>query len=732
MKHNYLKILTLAFFTAGFSLHTLAQTYVTVWSDDFENYRNDISLTTVGYEVWEGTGKSVIRAGEGHNGSNGYAKSDNSKTGFTLLRSIFPLEVGATYRASVSTTYTSGVNHNPLNIRKLNASGTDQGSSYFNNGVAAGTGAWQDWSTEFIIEAGAEGVRLQQYRFGAIHTLLVDDIKLEISGGIEWSGSTSNDWNTAANWFGGVVPTSNDHVLIPDVTNQPLINSNVTVTSLEVATGASLTVSGASTLTVSGQLTGTGLGFVEIMSGASLIADRIQGSNHVIHRQTRFTGGQYSIVGSPVQIARVSDLGALVYGYDETVAYNSTVDNAGSGNNGLDRFIEMATSTDTLAVGKGYFSAYTDEMVFTGYPNNGDISRALTLTDHDATNALDENNFEGFNLVSNPYASAIDYDVLIAVNGTAGTNVIEESIWLWDDNGSNTTRGSNSDYVTINNLGAVGTESTAASALWDGNIRSGQGFFVKAKTAAALTFNNTMQVTGNNTDGGFYRKTSNAEYQTLKLNVTGNDLYNETLIGFAEGSVLGIDRLDAQKIDTKGSLKLYTLVENKALAIQALPKDLDEVEIKLGMSVEAAGTYQLALGELTNWSNEYTIILHDDLLGKSTVLDSKNANYSFIAESGVSKRFRVTLSKAILRADLLASDFEVNASLDGLKISSNELKGQSMEVTISDITGRKLLATQLNHVGAVSKVAYSFSQNKIYIIAVKSSGNTSISKILIK
>ena len=34
-----------------------------------------------------------------------------------------------------------------------------------------------------------------------------------------WDGSSSTDWNTAANWDTGAVPTSSDDVIIPDTSS---------------------------------------------------------------------------------------------------------------------------------------------------------------------------------------------------------------------------------------------------------------------------------------------------------------------------------------------------------------------------------------------------------------------------------------------------------------------------------------------------------------------------------
>ena len=62
-----------------------------------------------------------------------------------------------------------------------------------------------------------------------------------------WNGSSSSDWNTSDNWTGSLgVPTSSKNVTIPDVANDPVIDTytNAVCNKLTLETGANLTVSG--------------------------------------------------------------------------------------------------------------------------------------------------------------------------------------------------------------------------------------------------------------------------------------------------------------------------------------------------------------------------------------------------------------------------------------------------------------------------------------------------------
>ena len=65
-----------------------------------------------------------------------------------------------------------------------------------------------------------------------------------------WNGSTSSSWTNGSNWSLGI-PSSSDNVVIPNVTNQPIVTSNVEINSITIQTSASITIS-SNTFTVAG------------------------------------------------------------------------------------------------------------------------------------------------------------------------------------------------------------------------------------------------------------------------------------------------------------------------------------------------------------------------------------------------------------------------------------------------------------------------------------------------
>jgi hypothetical protein len=82
-----------------------------------------------------------------------------------------------------------------------------------------------------------------------------------------WDGSSSTDWNTPANWDSNVVPSVGHDIVIPDVTNDPILPAGgVTVGDLTIQTGGLLTTNGEA-LTINGDLSLGGT----LSAGASTI-----------------------------------------------------------------------------------------------------------------------------------------------------------------------------------------------------------------------------------------------------------------------------------------------------------------------------------------------------------------------------------------------------------------------------------------------------------------------------
>ena len=147
MKKNLL--LTIAMLT-GF---TFLSAQTVVFSDDFESYDEGTSLTSAGYDVWEGTASVVL--GDAYEG-NKFGQSDVSKINFAIRKSL-TLEAGKTYTIEIATKIQDGVKH----ILQVHPK-----AAYEAAWVECFNADWVNQTTQFTVTAGNEEVVVALYRYG--------------------------------------------------------------------------------------------------------------------------------------------------------------------------------------------------------------------------------------------------------------------------------------------------------------------------------------------------------------------------------------------------------------------------------------------------------------------------------------------------------------------------------------------------------------------------------------
>ncbi|MBI4353080.1 MAG: VCBS repeat-containing protein, partial [Candidatus Omnitrophica bacterium] len=126
-----------------------------------------------------------------------------------------------------------------------------------------------------------------------------------------WTGAVSTNWGTAGNWDLGTVPASGDSVTIPDVVNDPILDTARTVSEITLAIGANLTLSGQN-FTITGQLN----------NGGTL---RLYGSETVSLNLNDTDSGTWEYLGDGDGISEIFNLKDFGNGVDY---FNLTINDA--------------------------------------------------------------------------------------------------------------------------------------------------------------------------------------------------------------------------------------------------------------------------------------------------------------------------------------------------------------------------------------------------------------------
>lgn len=500
-----------------------------------------------------------------------------------------------------------------------------------------------------------------------VTTKLTAETTVTISAGKTWTGAVDTDWNNDANWSPSGVPTNLDCITIPNVPNEPVITGsgyNAYCHNLTVSYGSSLEATSRNNIIVND--------FVKVKSGAIFnlrdSASLIQINNTAVNsgyinmdRTAYVKAYDYVYWCSPVKTfnsSHISPTSPSGYIYK----WNPTISN---GNGGQGTWV---TGTENMALAKGYIvlspgtlsstvpSALT--ATFTGLPNNG-IKKPLlsrggyTGADFTGTNGTTITNMDdNWNLIGNPYPSAVDAMSFLTLNATINGNV---RLWTHgspiSDTNSNPFYGtfiSNynaNDYITYN-----GTGSNPAG--FNGKIGAGQAFFVQMNDGPAgsayVTFNNSMRSAAYD-NSQFYKQNPGTATTTaapekhriwLSLVDAGGHEAN-TLVGYITDATYGEDRMFDAYHKTSNALGIYSMIENKPVIINGRPTPFDAADfVNLGVSIPSNGIYTIGINQVDGLFTDASqnIYLEDTLL--QVVHDLRAAPYTFEGTVGsTSNRF---------------------------------------------------------------------------------------------
>lgn len=533
--------------------------------------------------------------------------------------------------------------------------------------------------------------------------------------------------------------------LTPTITVKAIINGNystetadITTCELQVNNGFTLTITANHFVQVQNNIAVNG--YLNIQDKGSLVqvddAATTTGNITVKRKTARMKGFDFTYWSSPVQGQTLYQLSPNTR-YDKYFSFNTLTN----------QYVVSMNGAATMTAGKGYIARAPEgwsatnetlgvyEGTFSGVPNTGVIP--VTIEKGTGT----------YNLIGNPYPSAIDIDKFIT--DSANKELVSGTILIWTHNtavssanpGNSTYNYSSDDFAKYNLTGGVRTSKPANSGgtTPDGKIASGQSFLIETNSALATgsytaNFNNSMRVTGNN--GTFFKQKPNpvtgnniVDKNRLWLEMTNNQgAYNEILVGYITGASNGFDNLyDGKTFASTNVLSIYTIsgTDNYSIQGRALPFDQADI-VALGYKTTIAGTFTIALENFDGLFSNQDVFLVDK--NDNSYHNLKDGSYSFTTEIGTfNSRFELQYRNQLLRTtDITAADNSVIVAAKNNEITVTASKTIGT-IEIYDLTGRSIV-TQTNIDALQFKLDHLSIHNQIVIVRIELKDNTTINK----
>jgi hypothetical protein len=483
-----------------------------------------------------------------------------------------------------------------------------------------------------------------------------------------WTGAGGSQWATVSNWTGTSLPTYGARVIIPDVTNDPVIGNgtNATCNYLNIASNATLTIRDGGALTASGPTSISGALIIE--SGGSFIDNTVINNNGTFSVERNISDDTWHLIAVPNNNTTANTF------LGDYLQYWSEVDQS---------WTDIINPSTAIIPMHGYALWHDSkaDYTFTGTPNTGLHSFILSYHDNAGGGS------DGINLVGNPYPSSIDWALLQPTYGTA---------YVWNPGTTN--------YIYNT----------------DADIAPMQGFFI-------YTTNNESSFTLQNSHrshGGTFYKEGKVVSNGLILAATYGNFKDEWILNFDETAGEGFSLTDdSWKLisDYEGVSQLWSESPDGKLAIDKRP---ETETIQLGFANNKTGNYSIALKEMADIS---TVMLEDTKTGTFHNLQSGAYQFSWDPFMDDENRFKLHLNAVgIEETPISQSNIVIYATDNQIFIKGME-KG---EVIVSDIMGRVILQDELSGDGSIRLTDN--LQTGIYMVTAQSGKEIKTEKVFFK
>lgn len=458
---------------------------------------------------------------------------------------------------------------------------------------------------------------------------------------------------------------------------------------LTVETGGSLTVH--DKVTIKADSSGTG----SLIDNGTLT---VSGSSTV---QQYLPDGRWWYISPQISNANTDDL--QVDGSDYRLFYWNE-DNSGS--SGWTE-LSAATAINTLT-GYAYYQQSGGPVTaeFSGDLNTGSIGSTNNLTRSSGAYK------EGFNLVGNPYPSAIDWGT--ENNSTTGLTKdnLENTIWVRKD-------GTFATYNWSGNGAGVNGGSR--------HIAPGQAFWVRvneASTAGTFSVTNDVRTHSTNSLMKVYRN------NLLRIAVRKGQYSDETALGFYPEATESYDKYDAEKMfaTDENYPQVYTLTGNRKLAISGLPVIEDQTVLPLAFKTEKTGLHTLNFTNITEFDPTLNVFLKDNQTGELVDV-RKQPVYEFYSDvTNTASRFSIIISKLSTGIETIINTMDIYTANNELII--NAAANMQATLNIYNVAGKIVKSLQVKLNPGVNRIELN-QPGGMYLVHIRNNNMNHTQKIVI-
>lgn len=522
-----------------------------------------------------------------------------------------------------------------------------------------------------------------------------------------------------------------------------LINNDLEICNLTINSNGILEIESGNYINIENDLTVNGT--LEVLHEGSLVmvnnSGKVEntGTTKIHKTTTTLKPYDYTYWSSPVKNENLSDVFAAS---PQNSFYTFSTENYLDADKDCNDDDENAWQpvTGIMETGKGYTAMApntipfinTQSVIFNGEINNGIISVPVQLSVDDSDDKDD------WNLIGNPYPSAISADSLM--NNPKNKTLLSGSIYFWTHStAANSAQKYCADDYAMYTSGTGGIAAYAYGDIPSGYIASGQGFFVEAKLKGSIEFNNSMRIQNKNNNffkSGSLKVQNTNEKDKIWLNLYNDEgAFSQILIGFIQGASSFYEpEYDGLRFDTNNFISFYSIVNDQKLAIQGLPPFQGDEFIPLGLTsnIDENTDLKIELAQVEGVFRDQDVYLFDKEQNKIHLLSKEAYTFSLQKSTRLSDRFFLQFDNAILSADEITTSAYENeklilANTPQQLIVSTSNKSTIAAIDIYDMLGRNIKHFNINN-NSANIPKNLFNSHGVYILQAKFKN----SKMLVK